>query len=521
MEAAESLLQGFVVSDEPGQVQENVYVILGHGNYQRHVLLCGTLSMFVMFLNTHAHKLVGNTVDHWCRPPDDLRQLGAAEWRNKAIPVQPDGTFNRCTVNDPPMPVRMRPFLTAEHCQLRMHWVPFYVSNESVQKAFEDFGHVTDVTREQWNCPGFEDIESTTRLVRMVLKEGFSINDLPHMFKFYGGTGLTVSGSAHSIVMLLYILLYEVTGSERRFVFVLIDTALPFTLVPRMVEALSWLRPHWFLVQVFILVPTGLLASCCYLLEESPVWLLATWRLQEAEQLMLAAARQNGVNQTRARNSYRLLREQLAKVQAEASSCGFNSRLRVAHFHTRVVTVALSWFTLTLVLYSFTLRPAEPPNEILELVHMCLQALCYVLIYRYMHLRGHLSGLLVGFGLLGASMILQAVFAYGAQEHAARLSEMVVHCASYCAVSLIYGYTAEVYPTWLPEVVVVQQPKTKALKALSVEERKEAIKASLTPQRHRRAGSGHSTPRLSQTSPSQSPYSSLAPSFIRMSPHLY
>ncbi|XP_077508798.1 solute carrier family 22 member 16-like [Amblyomma americanum] len=266
-------------------------------------------------------------------------------------------------------------------------------------------------------------------------------------FFYFLLTRLTVSGSTHSIVMLLYILLYEVTGSERRFVFVLIDTALPFTLVPRMVEALSWLRPHWFLVQVFILVPTGLLASCCYLLEESPVWLLATWRLQEAEQLMLAAARQNGVNQTRARNSYRLLREQLAKVQAEASSCGFNSRLRVAHFHTRVVTVALSWFTLTLVLYSFTLRPAEPPNEILELVHMCLQALCYVLIYRYMHLRGHLSGLLVGFGLLGASMILQAVFAYGAQEHAARLCEMVVHCASYCAVSLIYGYTAEVYPT--------------------------------------------------------------------------
>ncbi|KAK8779391.1 hypothetical protein V5799_019268 [Amblyomma americanum] len=74
----------------------------------------------------------------------------------------------------------------------RVHWVPFYVSNESVQKAFEKFGEVTDVTREQWNSPGFEDTESTTRLVRMVLKEGLSIDDLPHMFKFYEGQVLVV-----------------------------------------------------------------------------------------------------------------------------------------------------------------------------------------------------------------------------------------------------------------------------------------------------------------------------------------
>ncbi|KAK8760559.1 hypothetical protein V5799_028175 [Amblyomma americanum] len=46
----------------------------------------------------------------------------------------------------------------------RVHWVPFYGSNESVQKAFEEFGEVNDVTREQWNSPGFEDAEWTTRL---------------------------------------------------------------------------------------------------------------------------------------------------------------------------------------------------------------------------------------------------------------------------------------------------------------------------------------------------------------------
>ncbi|KAK8774237.1 hypothetical protein V5799_011230 [Amblyomma americanum] len=74
----------------------------------------------------------------------------------------------------------------------RVYWVPFYGSNESAQKAFEDFGDVTDVTREQWNSPGFEDAESTTRLLLMVLKEGLSIDDLPHMLKLDGGKVLVV-----------------------------------------------------------------------------------------------------------------------------------------------------------------------------------------------------------------------------------------------------------------------------------------------------------------------------------------
>ncbi|KAK8764217.1 hypothetical protein V5799_033174 [Amblyomma americanum] len=74
----------------------------------------------------------------------------------------------------------------------RVHWVPFFVSNESVQTAFEDFGDMTDVTREQCNSPGFEVAESTTRLVRVLLKEGLSVDNLPHMFKFYGEQVLVV-----------------------------------------------------------------------------------------------------------------------------------------------------------------------------------------------------------------------------------------------------------------------------------------------------------------------------------------
>ncbi|KAH7963757.1 hypothetical protein HPB52_022721 [Rhipicephalus sanguineus] len=49
-----------------------------------------------------------------------------------------------------------------------------------------------DVRLDEWHVPGFECAESTTRVVRMVLKEGVTVEELPHLFKFYGGSVLVV-----------------------------------------------------------------------------------------------------------------------------------------------------------------------------------------------------------------------------------------------------------------------------------------------------------------------------------------
>lgn len=44
---------------------------------------------------------------------------------------------------------------------------------------------------DEWRVPGFEFIESTTRVVRMVLNKGVSAEEL-HLFKFYNGSVLVV-----------------------------------------------------------------------------------------------------------------------------------------------------------------------------------------------------------------------------------------------------------------------------------------------------------------------------------------
>lgn len=57
---------------------------------------------------------------------------------------------------------------------------------------FTEFGEVKDVRQDAWGAAGFETAESTTRLVRMTLREDLTTDDLPHLFKFYGGSVLVV-----------------------------------------------------------------------------------------------------------------------------------------------------------------------------------------------------------------------------------------------------------------------------------------------------------------------------------------
>ncbi|KAH8038785.1 hypothetical protein HPB51_003269 [Rhipicephalus microplus] len=76
---------------------------------------------------------------------------------------------------------------------VKIHWVDFAVSNESVRQALGEFGEVLEVSNDNWTVAGFEHAISTTRVVRLKLKEGVVLEDLPHLFKIGGGTVLLVA----------------------------------------------------------------------------------------------------------------------------------------------------------------------------------------------------------------------------------------------------------------------------------------------------------------------------------------
>ncbi|KAH8036775.1 hypothetical protein HPB51_005264 [Rhipicephalus microplus] len=76
---------------------------------------------------------------------------------------------------------------------VKIHWVDFAVSNESILQALGEFGGNLEVSNDNWTVAGFEHTIPTTRVTRLKLKEGVVLENLQHLFKFEGGTVLLVA----------------------------------------------------------------------------------------------------------------------------------------------------------------------------------------------------------------------------------------------------------------------------------------------------------------------------------------
>ncbi|KAM7284960.1 uncharacterized protein ISCGN_031958 [Ixodes scapularis] len=81
---------------------------------------------------------------------------------------------------------------TRQEVRLKLHWVAYDVSNDTIRRVFGEYGEIKEVAREKWRVPDFEGVESTTRLVRLVLREGVTLDRLLHQLRLGSGTVLVV-----------------------------------------------------------------------------------------------------------------------------------------------------------------------------------------------------------------------------------------------------------------------------------------------------------------------------------------
>ncbi|XP_049267169.1 uncharacterized protein LOC125756425 [Rhipicephalus sanguineus] len=92
--------------------------------------------------------------------------------------------------------VKDRPCLVVDperqEVRLKLHWVAFDVNAETVRRAFREYGEVKEVISDKWRDEDFEGVESTTRFVRLLLKEAVTTDRIPHQMRLGSGTALVV-----------------------------------------------------------------------------------------------------------------------------------------------------------------------------------------------------------------------------------------------------------------------------------------------------------------------------------------
>lgn len=79
-----------------------------------------------------------------------------------------------------------------QEVRVKIHWLAFNVTNDAIRRAFMEFGEVKEVTNDKWKTADFESADSTSRVVRLVLRDGVSLERIPHQMRVGGGTVLVV-----------------------------------------------------------------------------------------------------------------------------------------------------------------------------------------------------------------------------------------------------------------------------------------------------------------------------------------
>nr|XP_054934208.1 solute carrier family 22 member 7-like [Dermacentor andersoni] len=467
-----TVLQGFVHSETRDIIQENVYVILGHGKFQMQVLHCAMFSVVVLLLHAFAYRVIGRSVDHWCRPPDYLRDMPVQEWKNVGIPVLADGSFSKCTVYDPPLP----PFLSLfpqegneeERRKVPCHRWDYDIAN----KADSVVSRWDLVCQNQWLYSLSSSVYTLGAVLfvplagvvsdRVGRRPTIMASAITMLFSCLGAGSspsfgvflvarLMVSASASATTLLVFIVLYEVTGNYRRALYGLLSTGVGPTVTPAVLQAMSLFRPNWKVSQAMLATATALVVAWCYCIDESPVWLLAVGNIRQAELTVLQGARYNGVDLGKARASFKAFRKQLERPDVAASAGpgdggSQENVLRVVKFRRRAASVLLSWFAVSFAYYG-TSYSAMYMEEHWELTGLLLKALLFAAVYDSMTRRGQratLSGVLLL--LCASSAVKTAVVAWNVSV-AVPLLKIVVEAVSAAAVCVTYIYTAEVFPT--------------------------------------------------------------------------
>ncbi|NXG31271.1 S22AG protein, partial [Dromaius novaehollandiae] len=236
-----------------------------------------------------------------------------------------------------------------------------------------------------------------------------------------------------------------------------------FFAVGVMVVALvGFLVRTWWVYQIFLSITTLPFVLCCWMLPETPFWLLSEERYEDAQKVINIMARWNKVN-TPCKIS------ELCSVQQDDLVSGRMGNNNVSstkkhnilylfcnwHIARRTITVWLVWFTGSLGYYVFSLSSVNlGGNEYLNLFLIgAVELPSYVIACIGMDKLGR-RNTLIPFLLSSALICVLIMFIPQDFNILIILANMAGKFSIGVAFGLIYLYTAELYPTIVRSLAV-------------------------------------------------------------------
>ncbi|KAL1467709.1 hypothetical protein MTO96_041990 [Rhipicephalus appendiculatus] len=275
----------------------------GDGAFQRRVLIISVFTGAVYHAQSLLFWMTWREMDHWCRRPSGFANMSVAAWKELAIPRFANGSYSQCTVRVPPDGgnwARVEPcveweFDMDEHgntavsqwsvvCQRRRladvaqgaHMTAMIVTLLALGPIADSIGRKT--------------VAVLALVASLITLAATSVaTDLQTFIVVR-----SVAAAATAGLFVVRVLLYEITTATHRLLYTIFSSTLSFV-VPRMLFIFATaLKVSWTVCHSLLALFTLVLLASCHFLDESPSWLLAAQREDEARRV---AVKVSNINQ--------------------------------------------------------------------------------------------------------------------------------------------------------------------------------------------------------------------------------
>ncbi|KAK8780230.1 hypothetical protein V5799_018431 [Amblyomma americanum] len=281
---------------------------LGHGRFQLMILACAQLSVAVDAYQRLSARLLAPPVDHWCRPPEEYAHMSTELWRNVGVPLGSDGRYNQCAIYE-------QPFVDRQHSHKRSvvpcnEWD--YDLTPGVQTVVSRWNLVCEKAWQVTLVAVYNILSGSVMLplagqlsdkvgrrnvinvcVILAMCAGLATS-YASSFVAFVVSRLFVGASLSALHANTMVLLFELVTPSNRDLYCSI-AHFGFVVGSVVASALEGLVLDVQIVEAVAIMPASLLVVCLYAVEDSPMWLLATWNFDRAKKSLLWISRINGV----------------------------------------------------------------------------------------------------------------------------------------------------------------------------------------------------------------------------------
>lgn len=253
-------------------------------------------------------------------------------------------------------------------------------------------------------------------------------------------TGFTISG----LFLVIFVLGMELVGPKKR-MFVGIVVEMFWSVGVMMLGGIAYFVRDWDKLQMIVSFPVLLLLAYWWVIPESPRWLLARGRDQEAEDIIRHAARVN-----KATLPEKVFdNEAFDEVERQEKFWHiFSSPVLLV----RTVILCCNWLVCSMVFYGLSLNSGNLGGsvhvnfQLMAIVEILAYAACVLLLNRLGRKVVHIACMILGGGAC-LSTIFSVLYAGSAKVWLNIVMALVGKFGAAAAFAIIFVYSAELFPT--------------------------------------------------------------------------